>query len=61
MANGKMFDAPNDLISHSNGTIYFSNPLYELGGRPVGLGPAVVRIDPLGNTFVLATGGAPKA
>jgi gluconolactonase len=45
---GQAFDSPNDLIVHSNGTIYFSNPNYELGGRPPGVGPAVFRIDPTG-------------
>jgi sugar lactone lactonase YvrE len=57
MANGKMFDAPNDLISTSNGNIYFSNTTYELGGRPLGLDSALVRIDPTGATSVIQAGG----
>jgi len=57
MVSGKMFDAPNDIISTSNGNIYFSNPLFELGGRPVGLGNALVRIDPLGVPSVVQMGG----
>jgi gluconolactonase len=58
MAGGKMYDSPNDLISHSNGTIYFSNTQYELGGRPAGgIGSALVRIDPDGTATVVATGG----
>jgi gluconolactonase len=58
MAGGKMYDSPNDLISHSNGTIYFSNTQYELGGRPAGgIGSALVRIDPDGTSTVVATGG----
>ncbi|HMI88648.1 MAG TPA: SMP-30/gluconolactonase/LRE family protein [Polyangiaceae bacterium] len=57
MAEGKMLDSPNDLVAHSNGNIYFSNTTYELGGRPVGLGTALVRIDPLGMTSVVMKGG----
>ncbi len=56
MAGGKMLDSPNDLIAHSNGTIYFSNATFELGGRPQGLGSALVKIDPLGNTSVVQMG-----
>jgi gluconolactonase len=58
MAGGKMYDSPNDLISHSNGTIYFSNTQYELGGRPAGgIGSALVRIDPDGTATVVQGGG----
>ncbi len=57
MANGKQLDSPNDLIAHSNGTVYFSNTTYELGNRPKGLGEALVRIDPLGVVSVVETGG----
>ncbi len=53
MAAGQMLDAPNDLIAHSNGTIFFSNTEYELGGRPEGLGTALVRIDPTGTTSIM--------
>jgi gluconolactonase len=56
MANGKMLDSPNDLIARSDGNIYFSNRTAELGGRPVGLGESLVRIDPLGVTSVIQTG-----
>jgi gluconolactonase len=56
MAGGKMLDAPNDLISTSNNNIYFSNTTYELGGRPQGLGFALVRIDPTGMTSVIQMG-----
>ena len=45
---GMMLDSPNDLVVHSNGTIYFTNPTYELGGRPPGVGLAVFRVDPTG-------------
>jgi gluconolactonase len=58
MAGGKMYDAPNDLISTRNGNIYFSNTEYELGGRPAGgIGSALVRIDPMGTATVVQTGG----
>jgi hypothetical protein len=40
MTNGKLLDSPNDLIAHSNGTIYFSNTTYELGNRPKASTPA---------------------
>jgi hypothetical protein len=56
MAGGQMLDAPNDLISTRNGNIYFSNTTYELGGRPEGLGFALVRIDPTGVISVVQKG-----
>jgi gluconolactonase len=60
MYMGQMFDSPNDIIVHSNGTIYFSNPNYELGGRPAGFGPAAFRIDPMGAVSLLCQGGEPN-
>ncbi|HET6280198.1 MAG TPA: SMP-30/gluconolactonase/LRE family protein [Polyangia bacterium] len=56
-ANGKMFDAPNDLIARSDGNVYFSNRTAENGNRPIGLGEALVRIDPMGVTSVIQMGG----
>jgi sugar lactone lactonase YvrE len=56
-AEGKMLDSPNDIIAHSNGNIYFANATYELGGRPLGLGTALVRIDPLGVPSVVMKRG----
>jgi gluconolactonase len=56
MVNGKMLDSPNDLIAHSNGTIYFSNTTYELGNRPKGLDFGLVRIDPNGVTSLIEAG-----
>jgi gluconolactonase len=56
MAEDKMLDSVNDVVAHSNGTIYFTNPTYELAGRPVGLGQAVLRIDPAGAISVIARG-----
>jgi gluconolactonase len=57
MVDGKMLDSPNDVIQHSNGMIYFTNPTFELAGRGQGLGPAAVRLDPAGNATVIARGG----
>ena len=57
MADGKMFDSPNDLIARSDGNVYFSNRTAENGNRPVGLGEALVRIDPKGVTSVIQAGG----
>ena len=31
--NGKRFNSPNDICQHSNGTYYFSDPIYGLPGR----------------------------
>ncbi len=57
MANGKLFDSPNDLIARGDGNVYFSNRTAETGNRPVGLGEALVRIDPMGVTSVIQMGG----
>jgi sugar lactone lactonase YvrE len=56
MANGKLFDSPNDLIARSDGNVYFSNRTAETGNRPIGLGEALVRIDPMGVTSVIQMG-----
>jgi gluconolactonase len=55
------FDSPNDLVAHSNGTIYFTNPTYENSGREGGYGQAVFRIDPTGMVnLVQDVGGQPN-
>jgi gluconolactonase len=54
---GKKLNSPNDIIVHSNGTIYFSNPNYELGMRTQEMPTSVVRIDPLGVVSLVAMGG----
>lgn len=56
MVGGKLLDSPNDLVAHSNGTVYFSNTTYELGDREKGLDFGLVRIDPLGNTSLIEAG-----
>jgi gluconolactonase len=53
---GKMLDTPNDLVVHSNGTIYFTNPPFELAGRPAGVGIPLFRIDPAGVLSPVAMG-----
>src|SRR5687768_6451728 len=57
MADGRKLDSPNDVVTHRNGTIYFSNATFELAGRPAGLGPALLRVDPAGLVHVVARGG----
>ena len=51
-----MLDTPNDLVQHSNGSIYFTNPPNELAGRPQGVGPSVLRIDPAGKLTKISDG-----
>jgi gluconolactonase len=53
---GQMLDTPNDLVVHSNGTIYFTNPPFELAGRPRGVGIPIFRIDPAGVLSPVAQG-----
>jgi len=57
MVEGKKLDSPNDVVIHGNGTVYFSNTTFELGGRPQGLGSALMRMDPAGMVTVIAKGG----
>ena len=61
MYMGKMLDSPNDVVAHSNGGIYFTNPTYELGGRPQGVGPAIFWLDPTGTlNLIQKSGGQPN-
>jgi len=53
---GMMLDSPDDLAIHSNGTIYFTNPTFELGARPPGFGLATFRLDPSGALSLIAQG-----
>ena len=57
---GLKLNSPNDIIVHSNGTIYFSNPTYQLGNRTQEMPASVVRIDPAGALSLVAMGGAPN-
>jgi gluconolactonase len=53
---GMMLQTPNDLVVHSNGTIYFTNPPFELGGRPPGVTIPIFRVDPAGVVTPVAQG-----
>lgn len=57
---GKKFNSPNDLIVHSNGTIYFTDPDYQRGNRAQELPLAVYRIDPTGALTLLETAAEPN-
>jgi gluconolactonase len=57
---GQLLDTPNDLVVHGNGSIYFTNPPFELGNRPRGVGPGVFRIDPEGVLSRVYQGGPPN-
>jgi gluconolactonase len=57
---GKKFNAPNDLIVHSNGTIYFTDPDYQRGNRAQELPLAVYRIDPTGVLTLIETAMEPN-
>ncbi|HXI56495.1 MAG TPA: SMP-30/gluconolactonase/LRE family protein [Polyangia bacterium] len=56
---GKTFNSPNDLVAHSNGTIYFSNPTYEsIAPAGMAFGLAAFWIDPKETVHLLAMGGS---
>jgi gluconolactonase len=57
---GKKFNSPNDLVVHSNGTIYFTDPDYQRGNRPMELPLAVYRIDPAGTLSLIETAMEPN-
>jgi sugar lactone lactonase YvrE len=54
---GKNFNSPNDLVAHSSGTIFFSNPTYESISMN-GFGQAAFWISPTGTVTLLAMGGS---
>jgi len=60
MFMGELLDTPNDLVQHSNGGIYFTNPTYELDGRPEGTGTAILWLDPAGVLHRLEPTGNPN-
>jgi gluconolactonase len=53
---GKLLDTPNDLVQHSNGTIYFTNPPNELDGRTAEAGRATFRVDAKGTVSLVGEG-----
>jgi gluconolactonase len=57
---GELLDSPNDLVQHENGGIYFTNPTYELDGRPQGIGTAIFWIKPDGILSRLNPTGNPN-
>lgn len=53
--DGKAFNSPNDAIVRSDGTIYFTDPSWQLGSRPAEIGfRGVYRIDPQGNVGLVS-------
>jgi gluconolactonase len=62
MYGGQPLDSPNDIVAHSSGAIFFTNPTYELGSRPQGVGPAEFVIDSSGTLKLIAKvqGGQPN-
>jgi gluconolactonase len=54
MYDGQLLDSPNDVVAHSSGAIFFTNPTYELGSRPAGVGPAEFYIDATGTLNLIA-------
>jgi gluconolactonase len=54
MFNNQPLDSPNDIVAHSSGAIFFTNPTYELGSRPMGIGPAELYLDPTGTLNLIA-------
>ena len=58
---GSPLNSPNDLVVRSDGTIYFTDPPYGLGGTPSALGfMGLFRIAPSG-TLVVEVRGPPSA
>jgi gluconolactonase len=52
---GRNLASPNDIVAHSNGTIYFTNPTYEsISANPYP--QATFWIDPMGKITLLANG-----
>jgi gluconolactonase len=51
---GKRFNSPNDVVVRSDGTVYFSDPDYQLSsGTPSELPMAVYRVSPKGEVSVV--------
>jgi gluconolactonase len=52
--DGKKFNSPNDLVLRSDGTIYFTDPDFQLGNRSSETGKkGVYRVDPSGTVSVV--------
>jgi gluconolactonase len=51
---GKKFNSPNDIVIRSDGTIYFTDPDYQLGNRTSETGKkAIYRVSPSGTVSVV--------
>jgi gluconolactonase len=52
---GKKFNSPNDAIVRSDGTIYFTDPTWQLGNRPQEINfKGVYRVDPQGEVHLVS-------
>jgi len=52
--NGKHFNSPNDIVIRSDGTIYFTDPDYQLGSRTSETGKlGIYRVSPSGTVSVV--------
>jgi gluconolactonase len=52
--DGKHFNSPNDLVIRSDGTIYFTDPDYQLGDRPSETGKkGIYRLSPSGSVALV--------
>lgn len=58
---GKKFNSPNDVVVRSDGTVYFSDPDYQLSsGTPSELPTAVYRVSPEGVVSLVDTMAKPN-
>jgi len=57
---GKPFNQVNDVVVRSDGNMYFSDPTYQLAGRPGQGVMAFYRLSPLGEVTRLATATNPN-
>jgi gluconolactonase len=59
--DGKQFNSPNDVVVKSDGTIWFTDPDYGLGGKPHDYyGCSVFRFNPQTKALTVATGAFDK-
>ncbi|WP_437591624.1 SMP-30/gluconolactonase/LRE family protein [Sorangium sp. So ce1000] len=56
---GKRFSSPNDVVARSDGNIYFSDPAFQLTGRPE-LPTAAYRVSPSGEVSLIGTLESPN-
>ncbi|WP_437898929.1 SMP-30/gluconolactonase/LRE family protein [Sorangium sp. So ce124] len=51
---GKRFSSPNDVVARSDGNVYFTDPDFQLNGRPE-LPTAAYRVSPSGEVSLIGT------